>query len=273
MKTNKIALLREVLSLRNYSPQTIKTYLKAVETYNSFSGLQNPSQQSLYKFALHLKEKNLSFSHIKNSIMAVKLYSEIVFGVKLNSNFLRGYRKERKLPDVLSIEEVKSIINCIENLKHRTIISLIYSCGLRISECVNLKVKDIDSKRMLLRIEQSKGNKDRFVPLSDKMLALLREYYKVYKPNEFIFEGQFEKYYSTRSIQAILKRALRKCNIKKHITVHSLRHSYATHLLEQGTDISIIQKILGHRDIKTTLLYTQISKSQLNKIKNPFDTF
>jgi len=273
MNTNDSELLREILSLRNYAPNTIKTYLKAVEQYNAFSNLQKPTQQSLYKFAIHLKEKNLSFSHIKNSVMAVKLYSEIVFGIKLNSDFLRGYRKERKLPDVLSIEEIKTIINNIENLKHKTIISLIYSCGLRISECINLKIKDIDSKRMLLRINQSKGNKDRFVPLSDKMLALLREYYKVYKPTEFIFEGQFEKYYSTRSIQAILKRALRKCNIKKQITVHSLRHSYATHLLEQGTDISIIQKILGHRDIKTTLLYTQISKSQLNKIKNPFDTF
>ncbi len=273
MNTNKIELLREVLSLRNYAPQTIKTYLKAVAQYNDVSGLQKPSQNSLYKFAIHLKDKNLSFSHIKNSVMAVKLYSEIIFNQKLNSSFLFEYRKERKLPDVLSIEEIKAIINNIENLKHKTIISLIYSCGLRISECVNIKVKDIDSKRMLIKVIQSKGNKDRFVPLSEKMLFLLREYYNGYKPEEYLFEGQKEKFYSARSIQAILKNAIIKCKIKKHITVHSLRHSYATHLLEQGTDISLIQKILGHKDIKTTLLYTQISKSQLNKIKNPFESF
>lgn len=273
MSADKIDLLREVLSLRNYAPQTIKTYLKAIEQFINFSDLQKPTQNSLYKFALHLKEKNLSFSHIKNSVMAVRLYSEIIFNVKLNSEFLRGYRKERKLPDVLSIEELKVIIDSIQNLKHKTIISLIYSCGLRVSECVNLKIKDIDSKRMLLRINQSKGNKDRFVPISNKMLLLLREYYKEYKPTEFLFEGQFKEFYSARSIQAILKNAVRNCKIKKQITVHSLRHSYATHLLEQGTDISLIQKILGHKDIKTTLLYTQISKSQLNKVKNPFDSF
>lgn len=273
MENSRLDLLREVLHLRNYAPQTIKTYLKAVEQFSKFSGTHKPTQESLYKFAVNLKEKNLSFSHIKNSVMAVKLYSEIIFKQNLTSDFLKGYRKERKLPDVLSIEEIKSIINCIENLKHRTIISLIYSCGLRISECVNLKIKDIDSKRMLVRIDQSKGNKDRFIPISNKMLLLLREYYKEYKPTEFLFEGQFAKYYSARSIQAILKQAVKKCKIKKQITVHSLRHSYATHLLEQGTDISLIQKILGHKDIKTTLLYTQISTTQLNKITNPFESF
>ena len=273
MRSRKTDLLREVLSLRNYASRTINTYIKAVEHYNNFSGLQKPTQDSLYKYAVQLKSKNLSFSYINNSIMAVKLYSQIIFNQQLNSDFLHGYRTERKLPDVLSTEEVKSIINCIDNLKHRTIISLVYSGGLRLSECVNLKIKDIDSQRMLLKIDQSKGKKDRFVPLSNKMLFLLREYYKEYKPSEFIFEGQFEKYYSARSIQAILKKAVTKCKIKKHISVHSLRHSYATHLLEQGTDISLIQKILGHKDIKTTLLYTQISKSQLSKIRNPFESF
>ncbi len=273
MNSAKVTLLREVLTLRNYSAQTIKTYINSVEQYNKFSGQQEPTQESVYKFAVHLRSKDLSFSHIKNSIMAVKLYSEVIFNQKLNCDFLRGYRRERKLPDVLSIEEIKAIINSIENLKHKTIISLIYSCGLRISECIKLKIKDIDSTRMLLKIDQSKGNKDRFVPLSAKMLFLLREYYKEYKPSIFVFEGQLEDYYSARSIQSILKKALSKCKIKKNISVHSLRHSYATHLFEQGTDISLIQKILGHKNIKTTLLYTQISKTQLSKIKNPFDSF
>lgn len=273
MDLQKINLFREVLLLRNYSDNTIKAYIKAVNNYLTFSGFQKPSQESLYRFAVNLKEKKLSFSHIKNSVMAVKLFSEIIFGEKLQSDFLKGYRKERKLPDILSMEEIKKIINNISNIKHKTIIALIYSSGLRISECVNLKLKDIDSKRMVIKISQSKGRKDRYVPLSIKMLLLLREYYKEYKPQDFLFEGQFSQFYSARSIQAILKAAINKCNIKKKITVHSLRHSYATHLLEQGTDISVIQKILGHKDIKTTLLYTQISKAQLTKINNPFDSF
>ncbi len=182
------------------------------------------------------------------------------------------YRRERKLPDVLDINEVKEILSNIKNLKHKTIISLIYSCGLRISEAVNLKVTDIDSERMMIKIVQAKGKRDRYIPLSEKMLYLLREYYKIYKPDKYLFEGQTKDFYSARSIQAILKSAIAKTNISKKITVHSLRHSFATHLLEQGTDISLIQKLLGHKDIKTTLLYTQISSSQLSKIKNPFDT-
>lgn len=273
MGNEEINLFREVLFLRNYSSQTINIYMKAVNKFLQFTNQTKPSQDALYKFALSIKEKNLSFSHIKNSVMAVRLFSELVYGVKLNSIFLSNYRKERKLPDVLSVDEVCKIIAGIENIKHRTIISLIYSCGLRISECVKLKIKDIDSERMLIKVEQSKGSKDRFVPLSGKMLSLLREYYKTYKPKLFLFEGQIKESYSTRSIQAILKAAVLKNNIKKKISVHSLRHSYATHLLEQGTDISLIQKILGHKDIKTTLLYTQISQSQLSKINNPFDSF
>jgi len=273
MENNKINLLREILSVRNYAPKTIAIYLTAINNFFSFSNQVSPSQKLLFEYALFLKNKNLSFSHIKNSIMAVKLFSELVLGIKLHSNFLSHYRKERKLPDVLSLEEIKLVIDSIENLKHRTIISLIYSCGLRISECVNIKVNDIDSIRMMIKVIQSKGNKDRYVPLSNKMLLLMREYYKEYKPKEFLFEGQIEKYYSTRSIQAILKTAISKTKIKKKISVHSLRHSYATHLLEQGTDISLIQKLLGHKDIKTTLLYAQISQSQISKIKNPFDSF
>ena len=273
MDADKIKLFREVLTVRNYAPKTIETYIKAINNFSIFSNQSNASQKLLFEYALFLNSKNLSFSHIKNSVMSVKLFSDLILRIKLHSNFLSHYRKERKLPDVLSIDEIKLVIDSIENLKHITIISLIYSCGLRISECVNVKIKDIDSKRMMIKVVQSKGNKDRYIPLSNKMLLLLCEYYKDYKPKEFLFEGQIEKYYSARSIQAILKSAISKTKINKKISVYSLRHSYATHLLEQGTDISLIQKLLGHKDIKTTLLYTQISQSQLSKIKNPFDTF
>jgi len=204
--------------------------------------------------------------------MSLMLFSELVLGKNLKNDYLRKVKRSSKLPDVLSVEEVKKVIGVVDNIKHKTILSLIYSCGLRISECINLKISDIDSSRMLIKVVQSKGKKDRYVQLSPKLLELLRIYYKSYKPKEHLFQGQFNHKYSARSIQTILKRALNKCKIKKRITVHSLRHSFATHLVEQGTDIRIIQEILGHKDIRTTQIYTHISSANISKVKNPFDS-
>jgi len=177
-----------------------------------------------------------------------------------------------KIKQSLTTEEVKNITNSITNLEHCAIISTVYSCGLRISKLVNLKIEDIDSSAMTIKIVNAKGNNDRLVVLSEKLLELLREYFNDYKPKIYLFEGQVGGKYSTRSVQQIFNITVRCICIKKKVTVHSLRHSFASHLLKQGTDISFIQKILGHKDIKTTLLYTQISKSQLAKINNPFDT-
>lgn len=274
MNDEKLLLFRKILNIRNYSESTINNYCNALiqfEKWNKQDIILN--KDILFEYIEYSKENDKSYSYIKNSLMALMLFSELVLGKKIKNDYLRKMRRASKLPDVLSIEEVKSVIESVENIKHKAILSLIYSCGLRISECINLKISDIDSSRMLIKIVQSKGKKDRYVQLSPKLLELLMNYYKSYKPNEHLFQGQFKDEYSARSIQNILKNALHKCNIKKRITVHSLRHSFATHLIEQGTDIRIIQDILGHKDIRTTQIYTHISSANISKVKNPFDSF
>ena len=185
--------------------------------------------------------------------------------------YIERPQKEKFLPEVLSEEEVIKIIKSISNTKHKALIMTIYSGGLRISELINLKVKDIDSDRMQIRISQSKGKKDRYTLLSKKTLITLRQYFKEYKPKEWLFEGESGGQYSTTSVEKILKRALIATGIKKRITVHSLRHSFATHLLESGTDLRYIQNLLGHSSSKTTEIYTHITTKGLDRIVNPLD--
>ncbi len=173
---------------------------------------------------------------------------------------------------MLSKEEVKMILEALTNIKHRTMLSLIYSCGLRRGELLRLKPADIDSKRGIVIIRQGKGKKDRIAPLSTKILEMLREYYKGYKPTEWLFEGQKKgEQYDERSLSNVLKQALAKTAIKKEVTLHWLRHSYATHLLEAGTDLRYIQELLGHSSSKTTEIYTHVSTKNLQQIRSPFD--
>jgi len=180
-------------------------------------------------------------------------------------------RREKTLPTVLSEEEIISILNSIDNIKHKAIIMTIYSAGLRISEVIGLKIKDIDSKRMQIRVEQGKGKKDRYTLLSGKALEVLRAYFKVYKPKIWLFEGQGGEQYAGRSIQNILKTAVSQTDIKKRVTVHTLRHSFATHLLENGTDLRYIQHLLGHESSRTTEVYTHITTKGFEQIKSPLD--
>jgi site-specific recombinase XerD len=273
MNDEQLLLFRKILYIRNYSDSTIKNYNNALLQFYKWNN-QNEvlNNDILFRYVEHLTHLNKSYSYIKNSIMSLMLFSELVLRKKLKNDYLRKIKRSSKLPDVLSIEEVKKVIGVVENIKHKAILSLIYSCGLRISECINLKITDIDSSRMLIKIVQSKGKKDRYVQLSPKLLDLLRVYYKKYKPTNHLFQGQLKDEYSARSIQSVLKRALNKCGITKKITVHSLRHSFATHLIEQGTDLRIVQEILGHKDIRTTQIYTHISSANISKVKNPFDS-
>ncbi|MFV0566527.1 MAG: tyrosine-type recombinase/integrase [Flavobacteriaceae bacterium] len=180
-------------------------------------------------------------------------------------------KKEKKLPVVLSTDEVKQLLNANRNLKHKTLLCLIYSAGLRIGEAINLKASDIDSKRMLIFIRSAKGKKDRYTILSESFLTMLRDYYRTYRPKDYLFEGQDGGQYTASSAQKILKRAAWRIGLKKPITLHSLRHSFATHLLENGTDIRYIQTLLGHNSPKTTMIYTHVTEPSLRKIKNPFD--
>ena len=183
-----------------------------------------------------------------------------------------GLRKEFKLPVVLSKGEVERILRAISNQKHYTLIMLIYSAGLRVGEAVALTLSDIDSERMRIRIRGGKGKKDREVMLSPNVLHQLREYWQQYQPQQYLFEGQQRGQYSARSVQQVLKRAVAKANVNKSVTVHTLRHSFATHLLESGTDLRYIQLLLGHKNITTTQIYTHLTGSALTKIESPIDT-
>ena len=172
----------------------------------------------------------------------------------------------------MSEEEVKRIIRCTNNIKHRVLLMLIYSAGLRIGETLNLRLEDVDGQRRVIDIHQGKGKRDRRVPLSKKVLELLREYYRIYRPKSYLFEGEVEgRPYSPKSAQNVLRRAVRRADIKKRVTLHTLRHSYATHLMERGVGLRYIQEILGHSSPKTTMIYTHVSGKKLRDVVSPLD--
>jgi integrase/recombinase XerD len=221
----------------------------------------------------YILKNELSASYQNQIVNAIKLFFKTIERSKIDISLVHRPKREKTLPNVLSKEEVKKILEAPQNIKHRMMLSLIYSCGLRRSELLHLKPADIDSKRNLIVIRAAKGKKDRIVPLSDKILVMLRDYYKTYQPKTWLFEGQFgNEKYSEKSLQSVLKQALDKTGIKKPVTLHWLRHSYATHLLEAGTDLRYIQEILGHKSSKTTEIYTHVSTKSIQKIISPFDT-
>lgn len=200
---------------------------------------------------------------------AIKAFYKYVIKQPNKFRFIKYCKKKEKLPIVLSVEEMASLIHNTTNIKHKAIICLMYSTGLRVNEVINLKIENIDSSRMIINIIDAKGGKDRQVTLDPILLELLRYYYKQYKPNIYLFNGQNSLQYSERSVAQFLKNYSEKAGIKKRIYPHLIRHCYATHLLESGTDLSLIQKLLGHGNIKTTQIYTHISHNHISKIKTP----
>ena len=258
-----------------YSPNTLKNYVSLFEEFiNHYPNddIDQMDERKIIAFCQYLViDRKVSASHQNQAINAIKFYYEKVLGGKRKLYTLQRPGKERQLPTVLNSDEVTRIFAQLKNLKHRTVLMLIYSAGLRISEAINLKIKDIDSKRMQIRIEQSKGKKDRYTLLSQKVLLLLRDYYRQYKPVDYLFEGQDNPTYSAKSIQLVLKRACEQAGIRKHVTVHTLRHSFATHLLEAGTDLRYIQLLLGHESSKTTEIYTHLTTKGFDQIKSPLD--
>jgi len=272
MSSDKLNLFKENLLSYNYSANTIKNYISALNRFDKWNQLDDKvSEDLLICYFEHLKFLEKSYSSIKISIMALKLYFEFINGYSLKYDFLHTIRRSKKLPDILSISETKFLLDSIDNLKHKTIISMIYSCGLTISECIKLRIRDINTTNMVIVIDN--GKERRYVPLSHKLLILLRKYLWEYKLVDKLFIGQSKNEYSARSIQKDLKYALNKCGITKNITVRSLRHSFAAHLVEQGIDLRIIQKILGHKNIRSTQKYSHISSANFAKIVNPFDSF
>ena len=264
------------LSAKRYSPNTIKTYsdaLKSFLIYYRTKDICEITNADVLDFNNdYIINRKLSASYQNQVTNAIKLYFRTVRDTSIEVDKIDRPKKSKTLPNVLSKEEIRSILDAHANIKHKMMLSLIYSCGLRCSELLQLMPLDIDSKRNIVIIKQAKGKKDRITPLSPKILELLRAYYQLYKPKTYLFEGQEPgTIYSAKSLQSVLKQALEKCNIKKPVTLHWLRHSYATHLLESGTDLRYIQELLGHTSSRTTEIYTHVSTKSLQHIKSPFD--
>ena len=268
--------MHETLLLKAYSKNTIKTYcvefaqllylLKDMPVYSL-----TPERLRSY-FLYCAKTLKHSENNIHSRINAVKFYFEqVLHRDKISFAEIPRPKKKSILPKVISKKEISKLFAQVDNLKHLVMLKLCYGMGLRVSEIVNLKVSNIDSSRMAVHIEAAKGKKDRYVTLPSSILEELRIYYSNYRPKVYLFEGQYGGQYSIRSVQAVFKTAMRKAKINKSVGIHGLRHSYATHLLECGTDMIFIQKLLGHKDIKTTEIYAKVSNRQLGKIKSPLD--
>jgi len=248
----------------NYSERTVEIYshylIKFLECANKY-----PQHLTSNDFQYYLTNYKFTSTSQQNQIInSIKFYYEKILNKKYDKIDFQRPRTEKKLPQVIDKDFILDRISKIENTKHRAIISIAFSVGLRVSEVINLKIEDIDSKRMIINIRQAKGNKDRIVPLSDKILYLLRLYCKYYKPKEYLFNGQKSLQYSSESCNKIVKKYL-----GEEYHFHLLRHSSLTSLLESGTDLRIIQKIAGHSSSKTTEIYTHVSTQLLNKVNLP----
>lgn len=275
-KVEEIELFKKYLTTKRYADNTVKTYTEALYIffifYNDKETAKIDNMDVVNFYDNYILVNKLSFSYQNQIINAIKLYFRIIKETSIIVGKIYRPKTEKLLPNVLSKEEIKKILNAHSNLKHKSMLSLIYSCGLRRSELINLKPNDIDSKRNVVIIKQGKGRKDRIAPLSLGILTMLRAYYKTHKPINYLFEGrEAGTRYDERSLSEVLKQALEKANIKKPVSLHWLRHSYATHLLESGTDLRYIQEILGHKSSKTTEIYTHVSTKSLQNVKSPFD--
>lgn len=267
---------KNYLFSKRYSPSTIKTYTETTGVFLRYfreKTMQEINHLDFIEFNNnYILKKNLSNSYQNQVVNALKLFFQIIDNKKVVIELIHRPRREKKLPNVLSKDEVKAILETPKNIKHKAMLSLIYACGLRRSELLNLTLKDIHSERNLLLIKQAKGKKDRVVPISAKLIALLRDYYKAWKPITWLFEGQIPNTkYSEKSLENVLKQSLAKTNITKKVSLHWLRHSYATHLLESGTDLRYIQELLGHSSSRTTEIYTHVSTKNIQQIRSPFD--
>jgi len=231
----------------------------------------NPKRLKDY-FLYCIKAEKMGERKINGKINAIKFFFEqVLHRPKMFFDIPRP-KKALKLPKMLSKSEVKKLFRVTHNLKHLIALQMSYGMGLRVSEVINLKITDVDSKRMVVHVQGAKGKKDRYVPLPSSILPKLREYYTEYRPKKFLFEGQYGGAYARSSLQQVFKKAMRKAGINKQIGIHGLRHSYATHLLESGADMRFIQELLGHNSIKTTQIYTKVTPRSLSNIKSPLDT-
>ncbi len=271
----ELASMKQKLVLKRYSWRTAKTYLNLFRQFAFSIAPSHPAE--LNKDAIRaflqkwIEERQIAPATQNQFINAIKFYYEQVLGRPRTYYDIERPRKADELPNVFSEEEVQRLLVAVENLKHQCILMTIYSAGLRLGEVIQLRIADVHSDRMQLFIKAGKGKKDRYTILSSQLLELLRTYYKQYRPKYWLFEGQDGGQYSARSVQNIFRRAVIKAKVNPYATVHTLRHSFATHLLEHGTDLRYIQHLLGHSSSKTTEIYTHITQHKVAQLRSPLD--
>ena len=263
-----ISNFKQEMQRRNYSKNTIDSYVACLNFFFGKSSKDHPknmNKNDIKNFLFQFKEVNTQ----RNYHSAIKKFYDVCMGQKEKFKYIPYAKKNEKLPIVLSIEEIQKMFSVCENLKHKVILALLYSCGLRVSELINLKWENIDRSRMVINILQAKGKKDRQVMLTPQLLPLLEKYWKEYKSKMYVLNGQSELQYSDRSVGEVVKQLAKKAGINKRVYTHLMRHCSFTHMVENGTDINLIQKLAGHSNVKTTAIYTHISHNIISKITSP----
>jgi len=270
MQQKYLEQTRRELKLRNYSFKTIKAYLGCLREYFDFKkfNLEKIDEEKIKQFLLNKQDKNYSSQTINLYLNAIKFFYREVLKIPKKTN-LKFAKRSKKLPIILSREEIKNIIDAIRNPKHKLIISLAYGAGLRISEVVNLKLKDIDFNELTIHLKNAKGKKDRITIFPEKIKNDLQNLIASKNSDDYVFESERGGKLTERTAQKVFENSLKKSRIKKEATFHSLRHSFATHLLENGVDVRYVQELLGHQNIRTTQIYTQVTNPKLKNIKSP----
>jgi integrase/recombinase XerD len=266
--------LIEDLRIRNYAAKTVKAYVGAIAAFFKFTN-KTPGTctlEDIRRYQVHLADRGLSWSSYNIATCALRFFFVVTMRREWNVKHIPYARKARTLPSVFSQDEVRRVFSAIENGKHRVIVTTAYACGLRVSEVTRLRIEDIDSGRMLVHIRQGKGNKDRLVPLAVGLLDLLRSYWLIWKPRPWLFPGeQVGHHISSRTVQRAVSKAIAAAGIKKRASTHTLRHSFATHLLESGTDIRTLQALLGHFRLSTTQIYNHVTRKEVTATTSPLD--
>jgi integrase/recombinase XerD len=266
----------EEMRIRNLSIRTQETYISQVSKFAKYfkKSPELLGPEEIREYQLYLIEQNVSWSVFNQTVCALKFLYSKTLKIPARIAEIPFAKKPKKLPELLSPEEVKTLLEHVNDVKYRVALTTIYAAGLRLQECLHLKISDIDSKRMVIRIEQGKGMKDRYVMLSERLLKLLREYYKMVRPRgEYLFESRRNPKMpmAESGLQRSFASTVNRLNWKKHVSIRTLRHCFATHLLEAGYDLRIIQTLLGHRSLNTTQIYTHVTATRFKQTKSPFD--
>jgi len=270
---DKIKILREHMIRKAYSKHTIDAYIGHLNRYLIYSHNYVDIDVINEYIGLMLYKYECSYTYVNQLVSGIKLYCRYTKELALEDIIsIDRPKKEKKLPKVMTKQQVQKIFQATKNNKHLIAMMIAYSAGLRVSEVVNLKIEDVDSEQMVMRVEQGKGRKDRLVPLSKKLLIHLREFYFIYEPKEWLFENAAGDHLSTRTLQKAFANSREKANLKTYVTFHSLRHSFATHLLEAGVNLRYIQAVLGHNSSRTTEIYTHVATSHYKTLANPLDS-